>query len=177
MCFEGTEDRQTSLSLNKKDYDTHILRLLNNHTWSDESFDYLKVAIENIKKKVSGPESTLFLRTLFDRQYYKSAMDKALTPEEKYWGAILHRKNEETFDYNLYKQLLRDYVRCDVKKALNLSFAEYLELTMYEKYMVDEFCSEWSQELSKSIKDAEKQSNNRIDKIRSADSIDELIDI
>lgn len=177
MCFEGTTDQPVNVRLEDKDYDTHILKLLNNHVWSDQSLEYLRVAIDNIKQRVPGPESTLILRTLFNRQYYKKAMDKVLTPDELYLGAVLYRKNEETFDYSLYKQTLRDYIRNDIKKALNLSFAEYLELTTYEKCMIDEFCSEWSSELAKSLEKAEKQSDAKINKIRSADSIDELVDV
>lgn len=141
---------------------THILDVINGIRWKNEDYIYFQDIISNINKKMSSPESSLVLRTLFDQRYFKTASEKSKSPQETFLGSVLWRKNETYFDFVSYPKLLKDYKRNEIKQCLGLSFQDYLTLTPYEKMEVDKFSVEWSQEMAKMMQQQQNESDDRL---------------
>lgn len=141
---------------------THILDVINGLRWKNEDYVYFQNIISNINKKMSSPESSLVLRTLFDQRYFKTASENSKSPQEIFLGSVLWRKNETYYDFVSYPKLLKDYKRNEIKQCLGLSFQDYLALTPYEKMEVDKFSVEWSQEMAKMMQQQQNESDDRL---------------
>jgi hypothetical protein len=143
-------------------YTTHVLDVINGLKWVSGDYEYFQDIISKINNKMSSPESSLVLKTLFDQRYFKTAADSVKSPTEKFLGSVLWRKNSTYFDYVSYPKLLKDYKRNEIKQCLGLSFNDYINLTPYEKMEVDKFSAEWSQEMAKMMQQQQNESDDRM---------------
>ena len=144
------------------DYKTHVLDIVNGLKWNSDDYVYFQDIISKIDSKMSSPESSLVLKTLFDQRYFKSAAENVKSPAEKFLGSVLWRKNSSYFDYVSYPKLLKDYKRNEIKQCLGLTFNDYLALTPYEKMEIDKFSAEWSQEMAKIMQQQQNESDDRM---------------
>lgn len=150
--------------------DTHLLDVLNPDTWTDKSVTMLRTAF-NLDSKITGPESTQVLRTLYNKQFYATTDD----PAEVIYGTVMYRDQEVTDNFSYYKHVMRDYVNNNIKKTVNISLREYMELTSYEKFMVDEFAQECSKVIAKEVERMEKDNDINIKRnIANLDMDDDL---
>ena len=144
------------------DYNTHVLDIVNGLKWTSDDYVYFQNIISKIDSKMSSPESSLVLNSLFDQRYFKSAADNVKSPSEKFLGAVLWRKNSSYFDYVSFPKLLKDYKRNEIKQCLGLTFTDYLALTPYEKMEIDKFSAEWSKEMAKIMQQQQSESDDRM---------------
>lgn len=146
----------------EKEYNTHVLDIVNGLKWTSDDYVYFQNIISKINNKMSSPESSLVLKTLFDQRYFKTAADVVKSPSEQFLGAVLWRKNSSYFDYVSFPKLLKDYKRNEIKQCLGLTFTDYLNLTPYEKMEIDKFSVEWSQEMAKMMQQQQNESDDRM---------------
>lgn len=146
--------------------DSHVHDIINPIKWSNADYNYFKETITKINKKMSAPESALVMRTIYDQRYFLAAAQKSKSLQEMYLGSVLFRKNEELSDFSMFNKLLKDYKRNEIKQCLGLTIREYLNLTPYEKYMMDKFAISWTKEMAKIMQDQQHQSDERLNSYR-----------
>lgn len=159
---DSSAEKFLNVTFDTMNIHTHLLDLMNILKWTPESFLYFQKVMIDVKNKMSSPESSLVLNTLFDKRFFKTA---AVTPkplDEAFLGTVLWRKNETYFDFVSYPRLLKDYKRNEIKQCLGLNFNEYISLTPYEKMEVDKFSVEWSQEMAKMMQQQQSESDDRL---------------
>ena len=170
MCFstdtkdsaESTIDTVASLDerleLLKKT--THILKVSNDTNYQhDKAIDYLYTLAETIKGKPSHPTIDHLIRVLYEKKYFLSAKNPGNTKEatdEYIFKGVLYRENESSFKWNMLRSVFKDYSANDIKKCFQMSIKEYLDLTMYEKMLYDEFAMEWAKEIAAAAEAAQK---------------------
>lgn len=170
MCFSSdTKDSTEStintvesldkrLELMKKS--THILQVSNDTNYEHyKALDYLYTLAENIKGNPSHPTVDHLLRVLYEKKYFLSAKNPSNTKEatdEYIFKGVLYRENESSFKWNMLRSLFKDYSANDIKKCFQMSIREYLDLTMYEKILYDEFAIEWAKEIAAAAEAAQK---------------------
>lgn len=170
MCFSSdTKDSTEStintvesldkrLELMKKS--THILQVSNDTNYEHyKAIDYLYTLADTIKGNPSHPTVDHLLRVLYEKKYFLSAKNPSNTKEatdEYIFKGVLYRENESSFKWNMLRSLFKDYSANDIKKCFQMSIREYLDLTMYEKILYDEFAIEWAKEIAAAAEAAQK---------------------
>lgn len=76
---------------------------------------------------------------------------------ESILGTCMFRENEDTRSYNMYKNVLHDYLANDINKCFHLTIEEYLQLTPYEKLMMDEVAEEYNKQVREAMEKAQKE--------------------
>lgn len=127
-----------------------------------------------IKDRLTGPESTLISRTLFNKKYYVSASQEEAEPAEKIYGTILYREEESTLNCSWFRLLLQDYNNYQIKKVFNMSISEYMELTPYEKIMHDDVAVEILQATQKEVERLERQNDTNFKKVKGELDLDDI---
>lgn len=106
---------------------------------------------------MSGPESALLLRELFDNEFYKSHNSG---PDAYYFGAVIKRQEEKLDDYNSFKAYIEEYHKVGIKKYYGLTLMEYLDLTPYEKNILCDQAAWFAKEELEIAKQAARENNN-----------------
>lgn len=170
MCFssdpkdtaESTIDTVGSLEerLKLRTKNTHILKVSNDTNYEhDKAIEYLYTLAEHVKGNPSHPTIDQLLRFYYDRKYFLSAGNPSNNDEartETFFKGVVYRENESSFKWNMLRSLFKDYSANDIKKCFQMSILEYLNLTMYEKELYDEFAKEWAKELAEAAQAAQK---------------------
>lgn len=112
----------------------HILEL-DWFTDSKSTTQYLDNVIYKIKTLLSSPESAMLLRDLYDDEYNLKYYDKAT---EIVFSSVLYRESEKVYNYLSLQHILDQYSDLDIQKFYGISIKEYLELTRYERTVLNE---------------------------------------
>lgn len=97
------------------------------------------------------------------------------SPQETVLGCTLKRKEEDINDFIRYKSYLREYVSLGIKRYMNISFQEYLQLTTYEAKWYREIALELAEEEKEVMNNAEKNSEKKIKRMQDANGLNELL--
>lgn len=148
-------------------YNTPVIEVINGLKWTPDDFEHFKIIMEKVTTRMSSPEASLLLNTLYDRRYIKAANDSE-SPIELCFSQVLYRETESCFDYSIYGRLLKDYKTNEIRQCLGMSFTDYMNLTTFEKIQIDKFARDWSAEMAKMLQNEESKSDNKIDKYAKA---------
>lgn len=105
---------------------------------------------------MSSPESALFLREIFDNEFYKL---KTSGPDVYYFGSVIKRQEEKIDDYNSFKSYIEEYHKVGIKKYFGLTVIEYLDLTPYEKNTLCDQAAGFAKEELEMAKEAARASS------------------
>ena len=153
-------------------YETHVLDIVNSGSWTDKTFNSVSKYLKSVERRLSGPESTLLLRSIHDKRCFLSANIPDKTSNEIIYGPVSHRPTERTDDFSIFKLVLKDYVNHNIKKTLNMTIKEYLALTPYEKIIYDEFALECTEAIAKVEEKLEKDTNENVKNFKESISSD-----
>lgn len=171
MCFTDGQDKTTPNLINGK---SHILEVIRPKVYNREEFNSFQDALFLIKDKLTGPESTLISRTLFNKKYYVSNSQEEQTHEEKIYGTILYREEESTLNCSWFRLLLQDFNNYQIKKVFNMTLPEYLELSPYEKILIDDVAIEILQATQKEVERLERQNDTNFKKVKGELDLDSI---
>lgn len=100
------------------------------------------------------------VKMVYLQDYYKTSKSPRNGAEsviESILGSCLYRKNEEISNYTIYKNVLQDYLAFDIYKCFHMTIDDYLNLTPYEKNMIDEVAEEYNKQVKEAMEKAQKE--------------------
>jgi len=94
---------------------------------------------------------------ILNRFYTNEYMFKQDKRLENTLGPILHRKEEEITDNDIFKELLKLYHIMDINKLFGMSFVEYLNLNSFTRDIINDTAREIQEKIAKEMNNVEEE--------------------